>query len=76
MLARGGVANTMALGMAGSGLADGVAIEDGYDLGLLAGGGMPGLSSSTSSSLSEPPKAASSRSHSLGIGTPAIAAVK
>ena len=62
--------------MVGSGLADGVAMEDGSDLSLLAGGAVSGSSSSTPSSLSESPKAASSRSHSLGTGAPTIAAVK
>ena len=44
--------------MVGSGLVDGVAMEDGSYLGLLADSVMSGLSSFMSSSLSKPPKTA------------------
>ena len=70
VMTTGGVVDAVALGMVVSGLTTGVAVEASSDLGLLASGAVSGFSSSALSLLSDPPKAASNKSHSLGTGAP------
>ena len=76
MMTKGGVGDTVALGRVGSGLTAEVAMEDGSDLGFLASDVASRSPYSTPSLLSESPKAASNRSHSLGTGAPASAVMK
>ena len=76
VMTTGGVVDAVALGPVVSGLIAEVAIEDGSDLGLLAGGVVSESSSSTPSLLLDPPKAASNMYHSFGTGAPTMAVVK
>ena len=54
--ATGGVVDAVAPGMVDLGGTNEVVVEEGFDLGVLASGIVSGSSSSTSSSLLDPPK--------------------